>query len=190
MGRENGEKSLAGRITLGVSGFVMMAISTPCVLAMLNDLLFLQTDNTTGALIVGSFCAFCAAGGFMMMLASLIRRRRNFRLSRDEEAEILKVAHQLQGRINITELALRSSLSIDESQKALDLLVKRGLAETWPTNDGRLAYIFPEFANKDDRFTAKDPLAFSGEHATLPELRDAPEEEDAEMSAAPHTHKS
>ena len=187
MGRKSGEQNIAGRVALGVSGFVLMAFSTPCVLAMLNDLLFAHTDNVSGALLIGGFCAFGAVGGFLMMIASLIKRRKSFRLTREEERDLLKVANSMQGRLTATELALQSDLSIKESQLALDLLLKRGIAETWPSNDGRLIYVFPEFANRGDRFTAKDPLAISGAHATLPsheERRDDSQQQEVYTSPA------
>lgn len=61
------------------------------------------------------------------------------------EKEILRIAKAEQGRVTPTMIALNSSLSVEEAEKILEDMVKKGYASMRVTNSGRIEYEFPEF---------------------------------------------
>ncbi len=66
------------------------------------------------------------------------------------ETTILKLARQHKGRLTPVELAVNSSLSLEESQEALEEIVRRGYAEIAVADTGSIIYEFPGFLRFDD----------------------------------------
>ena len=68
----------------------------------------------------------------------------------NSEKEILLIARDEGGRVTPSIIAVRSSLSIEESERALEDLVKRGYASLEVNPNGRLEYVFSEFLPKPE----------------------------------------
>lgn len=65
------------------------------------------------------------------------------------ENTILKLARKFRGKLTPLELAANSSLSLDEADKALEELVKKGYANMTVTDEGNILYEFPGFLQFD-----------------------------------------
>ena len=65
------------------------------------------------------------------------------------EDTILKLARKFQGKLTPLELAANSSLSLDEADKTLEELVKKGYANMTVTDEGNILYEFPGFLQFD-----------------------------------------
>lgn len=63
---------------------------------------------------------------------------------RDEKA-ILRIARDSGGRLTPSLVALESDMSVDQAEKALDELAKKGHASMQVRDDGRVEYEFSEF---------------------------------------------
>jgi hypothetical protein len=65
------------------------------------------------------------------------------------ENTILKLARRFRGKLTPLELAANSSLSLDEADKSLEELVKKGYANMTVTDEGNILYEFPGFLQFD-----------------------------------------
>jgi TM2 domain-containing membrane protein YozV len=61
------------------------------------------------------------------------------------ENTILKLARQFRGKLTPLELAANSSLSLDEADKSLENIVRKGYANMTVTDEGNIIYEFPGF---------------------------------------------
>lgn len=61
------------------------------------------------------------------------------------EKQILLVAKEQKGVVTPALIALKSDLSIQEAEKALEEMARRGYAQIRVTDSGRIEYEFPEF---------------------------------------------
>ncbi|MBD3304743.1 NINE protein [candidate division KSB3 bacterium] len=75
------------------------------------------------------------------------------------EKTILKLAREFRGRLTPVELAANSTLSIEDADKALEDVVRRGYANITVTESGSIVYEFPGFL----RFDSSSP-SDSGEY--------------------------
>ena len=89
-------------------------------------------------------------------------RRKEPKLSDEEkselrEREILRVAKEEGGQVTPALIALKTSISLEKSEAALQDLVKRGYASMHVTEDGRVVFEFPEFRPRlDDNTTTHE----------------------------------
>lgn len=65
------------------------------------------------------------------------------------EDTILRLARKFQGNLTPLELAANSSLSLDEADKALENIVRKGYANMKVTDEGTIIYEFPGFLQFD-----------------------------------------
>ena len=65
------------------------------------------------------------------------------------EDTILKLARKFRGKLTPLELAANSSLSLDEADKALEDIVRKGYANIEVTDEGTIIYEFPGFLQFD-----------------------------------------
>ena len=63
------------------------------------------------------------------------------------EKTVLRIARDKGGRVTPSLVALESDLSVEDAEKALDDLAKRGHASMVVREDGRIEYEFVEFLN-------------------------------------------
>lgn len=173
-------KRSPAQILSAIFGFMMMAVSAPCVLAMLNDLFIVGTDNTTGALIIGTFMAFVGVAGLAMMVFGFKKpverpigatdqaQKSGLRdafdvldfereiVSQDLEREVLKLARAHHGRLTVADIAVETDLRLDESKRLMEYMVRCDAAQTHLTDGGNVVYVFPGFAT--DKLSAVNPL--------------------------------
>ncbi|MCE5257257.1 MAG: TM2 domain-containing protein, partial [Spirochaetaceae bacterium] len=73
------------------------------------------------------------------------------RLRRADSPEkvILKLARKNRGQVTPSEVTLESDISLEDAQKSLDELTKKGVAEIRVRSTGVIVYFFPEFADGD-----------------------------------------
>ena len=68
----------------------------------------------------------------------------------DPQKEVLRIARQHRGRVTATLVALDTSLSVAESEHALDEMARNGYASISVADDGRVEYEFREFLPPPD----------------------------------------
>ena len=65
------------------------------------------------------------------------------------ETTILKLARQYKGRLTPVELAVNSSLSLEDAEKVLEEIVRKGYANMTVADTGTIIYEFPGFLQFD-----------------------------------------
>lgn len=68
------------------------------------------------------------------------------------ERAILRIAKANSGMVTAGEVAIEANISLDEAQKQLDTLAKKGIAQVRVRSSGVLVYFFPEFSKEDTDF--------------------------------------
>lgn len=63
----------------------------------------------------------------------------------DPQTEVLKIARHLGGRVTPALVAVDTTLSVEEAERALDGMVRGGYATMAVADDGRVEYEFREF---------------------------------------------
>ena len=144
------------RLVSAAIGFMMMALSTPCVFAFAYDVFIAGTDNVQGATLIGVFCAFVAIAGAIVMRLSLRRPVDSFSISRELERQVLQVARDHGGRLTVAELAVGTELNLDECKAILEHLESREAVRTHLSSEGHVVYVVPGFVV--DKAAAVDPL--------------------------------
>lgn len=66
------------------------------------------------------------------------------------ETKILRLARQFKGRLTPLELAANSELALEEADKALENIVRKGYANMTVSESGHIIYEFPGFLQFDD----------------------------------------
>jgi uncharacterized membrane protein len=111
------------------------------------------SDSIGGAAVLVAVSAMSLFGAFRSFRP---RTRREPRLSEDErERKALGLARAAGGKLTQAELALDSSLSLDEARKVLDGLVEKGAAELEVSSSGALVYAFPGLISGAEKAAAK-----------------------------------
>lgn len=82
-------------------------------------------------------------GGFYIYKNVKMRKLRE--LKSDIEQMILKIAHQNNGIVTPSELALNSGMSLEESKDELDKLQLKGYSDIEVNEEGRIYYKFDAF---------------------------------------------
>lgn len=68
------------------------------------------------------------------------------------ERVILRLAKANNGMVSAGEVAIEANISIDEAQRQLDSLAKKGIAQVRVRSSGALVYFFPEFSREGADF--------------------------------------
>jgi hypothetical protein len=68
------------------------------------------------------------------------------------ERVILRIAKANNGMVTAGEVAIEANISIEEAQKQLDSLAKKGIAQVRVRSSGVLVYFFPEFSKENADF--------------------------------------
>jgi predicted Ser/Thr protein kinase len=131
------------RIVAGVSG-VFLAFMGSFFVAFAIDDLFKSAERAQYGFAMQLAFLGLAAG---MVAAGALTTRwsvRSFRAVRDLERDraLLALAARSGGHLSMAEVVLRTGLSIEESQSALQRLSRKGLAEMIVNEDGTLGYVF------------------------------------------------
>lgn len=88
---------------------------------------------------------------------NLARRRDDLR-RQTQEAEILKAAQELGGRLTVVEVTARLALPATTVEALLAGLHERGLAEIEVTDEGLIVYRFPDVQQLPGKATSRDVL--------------------------------
>lgn len=151
---------------MAVMGFLLTAVSAPCVAAMIHDIA-LNKPNMSGALIVGGFCLILTLGGLGLMFGA-------WRLKpvqapafdyRQMERAVLHIAQRQRGVVTAADVALHTSLTTQEGQQLLEALAKQGAAQLEIGPQGELLFMFPSFARDDANFPRDNDVSFGFEGA-------------------------
>jgi hypothetical protein len=149
------------RVFLAVSGFLITAVSIPCVAAMIHDLAT-QAPNANGALLVGGFFGILGIGGIIMMFLS-------WRLKpqaapaydyRQMERTILGLAQHRGGMLTAAEVGLHTPLTAEEGQRILEGLARQGAAQMDISAQGELVFTFPAFQQRAQNFSVDNDVSF------------------------------
>jgi hypothetical protein len=169
------------RIFMAVTGFLMTAVSVPCVLAMINDMLT-KPGDMSGALIVGGFFAMLGLGGLGMIFGAWYIRPRAAPKHDYQQIEraVLVLAQQRRGRITAAEVALHTPLTTEESQQLLEELTRQGAAQLDIGARGELLFTFPAFLDRP-------PQNFSGDSDVSFDLQGHDGDTSHHINA-PHAH--
>ena len=76
----------------------------------------------------------------------------------EKEKAVLKIANEKNGRLTIAEVAMDTSLSLEESKTILEKMSADGVAELQITDGGSLVYVFTGLISEKEKATAKEPL--------------------------------
>ena len=68
------------------------------------------------------------------------------------ERVILRLAKANNGMVTAGEVAIEANIAIEEAQRQLDNLAKKGIAQVRVRSSGVLVYFFPEFSKEDTDF--------------------------------------
>lgn len=165
---------------MAAGGFAMLAVASPCVIAMLHDIIT-QADNLQGALIVGIFMGFVGIAGIVMMGLGLRKpEAAPFTVDQALEREVLSIARSHDGRLTVSELALQTRLTIDECQQLMAYFEEREVVRTYLSDGGDIVYVFVDFTV--DKAAAIDPL---DDEAVFDAALEDELEEEAAPSVAP-----
>lgn len=75
-----------------------------------------------------------------------------FKRAETPERVILRLAKSNNGMVSAGEVAIEAEISIDEAQRQLDSLAKKGIAQVRVRSSGSLVYFFPEFSREGTDF--------------------------------------
>lgn len=148
-----------GRVTLGVVGIVVLAVSAFVVTWAGVELT--APGFQPGALLVAAAVSgsiFALTGLLLFWRAMVAGGTRAERRDRKRQQDLLDAAEARGGRVTVAELALHTSYSVDEVGEQLETFVDEGIAEIGVSDRGREVFMFPEFEEKEDKLTADDPL--------------------------------
>ena len=76
----------------------------------------------------------------------------HMRPSETPERVILRLAKANNGMVTAGEVAIEANIAIEEAQRQLDNLAKKGIAQVRVRSSGVLVYFFPEFSKEDTDF--------------------------------------
>ena len=76
----------------------------------------------------------------------------NMRQPETPERVILRLAKANNGMVTAGEVAIEANIAIEEAQRQLDNLAKKGIAQVRVRSSGVLVYFFPEFSKEDTDF--------------------------------------
>lgn len=76
----------------------------------------------------------------------------------EKQSLVLKTAKNNNGKLTIAEVAMDTSLSLDESKSILENMCSEGVAELQITDGGSLVYVFTGLLTDKEKDTAKEPL--------------------------------
>ena len=142
---------------MGCFGLVLTLCSVPFVIMAIDDIIAGQDVGVAAAM--GFFFAGTAAAGGWVARRTLQNKPPPKQIAPAiKEQQILALAAGMGGRITVSEVALRSGLSIDESRVELDKMVNKGVAEIFVTDDGAQVYHFAGLLTESERGAAQDPM--------------------------------
>ena len=141
---------LTGSLVLALAGFLFMAAGA----WVLVDLVRILSNNFRDAQ-----GRYVMPAGFSRPATSPVAPPAPPRQpdQRQLQQRILLCAKQEGGAVAPTNIAMRTSLDLDEAKDHLEALVDQGHAELHPTRDGRLVYVFRDLLT-DERRADLEPL--------------------------------
>ena len=132
----------------GCASLSVLAVCSLLVVTALVDLIGgAQDAGTMAGLIV--FFGIGAIGSLGALYFSMFRKKK-FVISAADERLILGIAKEKNGVVTVEEVALRTKLSVEQSQLILDGLVDREIAALDVNTKGTVVYIFSGFRNEED----------------------------------------
>lgn len=159
-------KKKSGRKQKITTGIVFLVFASPCTISMLHDLLTGTGDVGATLMLLVFFGTFTAVGGYQLWRGFQLPREPQVEITEDVERAVLKLAYSREGTLTVSELGLKSRLSLDESKLVLDYLEQKDVARSSVRSDGTIEYEFPELLEEEP----VDPLAAEIERAaTMPE---------------------
>lgn len=143
------EKS--ARKTKGIIGFFLILFSMPCVAMMIYDLM-VGAENLSGAIGAGAFFSLISiAGLFLLFKAFQKPKKRPLHIEERIERLVLQVARVHSGTLSQAQLAMGSSLTLEESAKILAEFERRGIVYSVVSTGGGMNYVFPDLLADSDR---------------------------------------
>lgn len=145
-------KVLGGSVLIAVSLFMLLGFFNAAPVsagAAIATLLFtVGLPAAAGVALIGSH--FATGRG-------LSRRREDLR-RQTQEAEILKLAVEQNGKLTVVEVTTRLALPATTAEELLAGLHERGLAEIEMTDAGLIVYAFPDVQKLPGKGTSRDVL--------------------------------
>jgi hypothetical protein len=151
---------------MAVMGFFLTAVSAPCTVGMIHDVVTGQ-HNLVGALIVGGFFAILLMGGLGLLYGAwrLKPTQAPAHDYRQMERAVLHIAQRQRGIVTVADVALHTQLTTQEGQQLLETLVKQGTAQLEIGQQGELLFMFPSFRREDTNFPRDNNVSFGFEGA-------------------------
>lgn len=145
------------RRILSLLGLMISLFSVFFVFAAISDLVNPKPETDTGV-VAGLLVFFSATtvGGLYLSRSQSRKRRRE--VEERDEAELLAIIRERNGRVTPEEVALHTQLNIEESRARLDALCARGSGEIRVTEGGALVYVFFGFLSDEEKKGARSVL--------------------------------
>lgn len=136
------EKKNTYRLPMIAGGTILVLFSSPCIIAMVYDLI-VGADNIEGALMVGSFCTMTAIiGALLVGLGLKSPKEATLVINSELERQVLTLASEGEGALTVPQLAMKTELSLAQSERVLDELSRRGYADATVLSGGAMEYVF------------------------------------------------
>ncbi|MBN2444545.1 MAG: hypothetical protein JXJ04_24500 [Spirochaetales bacterium] len=147
--------SLHLNIDAGIPLFAMWGIYIPAV--VLTGFRAKQLGRSAGGWAVGSFFTGLIPSIVLLFLgkkktvliAETIQKQVKEADSRKVERAILAFAKENKGYVSVSNAALEAGITMEEAQKVMDELVKKGFAQLEVKSSGILMYVFQDFLEDD-----------------------------------------
>jgi hypothetical protein len=162
------------RLFKGMAGFFLVLFSTPCVVAMLHDLI-VGGDHLVGAIAAGSFFSILLlAGLFLLYRAFRKPAERPLYIEEHIERLVLHVARVHGGSLTQAQLAMSSSLTLEQARVILTEFERRGVVYSVITESGGMSYMFPDLLTSADPSEERVFLDLKGSASEDPAAVEAP----------------
>jgi hypothetical protein len=139
------------RVLLKVIGYFIIIFSITFLLVYIGMLL--DGDDDPGV-IIGLIALHTGTGLFGGYLLKIANRRQ----LEGQEKMVLRIAAARGGKVTPEEVAMETSLTVEDAQKLLEKLCTQGAGQLQVTDQGGLVYTFSGLLSESERDSAQSPL--------------------------------
>ncbi|MBT4502483.1 MAG: hypothetical protein HOC74_32420 [Gemmatimonadetes bacterium] len=139
------------RILLKVIGYFIIIFSLTFLLVYISMLIGGDDDR---GVIIGLIALLTGTGLFGGYLIKIANRRQ----LEGQEKMVLRIAAARGGKVTPEEVAMETSLTVNDAQKLLEELCTQGAGQLQVTDQGGLIYTFSGLLSETERDSAQSPL--------------------------------
>ena len=145
------QRKICWRVPKLIAGFMLIFLSVPCVVMMIYDVMAM-VDDLGASLALGTGALIVAiAGGALMLSGFRSPGQGDLVITAGVEQAVLEVAQERQGRLAPANLTIEMGLGLDDAERVLEEMEKRGCAHLSVSDEGALEYIFPSLESTEEQ---------------------------------------